>query len=103
MEKKTINGHNVKLYRCSNNKVYTEDGELWEPTEDATCSYALWGNKLLKYGKRSIETKEVKQLLQEGQTTVRLVSRGSKNVYYKYMIPDIEFGAQILWDEEVDE
>jgi hypothetical protein len=101
VNKKNIMGKNVKLYKCSNNKVITEDGEMWEQTADSTCSYKLWGDRLHKYGKRGLGEKEVKTLLTTGQLKVRLVARGTKNVYEKYIIPNLEYGFSVLWDEEV--
>ncbi len=102
-KKKTINGKSVKLFTCSNYKVYSEDGELWEPTADSTCSYKLWSNSLKKYGKKFIARKEVKQLLDEGQLVVELKAAVSRNVYHKYLVPNLEYGATILWDQEVED
>lgn len=81
----------------------TEDGELWEPSSDSTCTYKLWGDRLFRYGKRGIGEREVKQLLTQGQIAVRLVAKGSKNVYEKYIIPDLEYGFSVLWDVDVEE
>ena len=44
----------------------------------------------------------MKKLLQDGQTTVRLHGRKGTSEYFKYVIPDEQYGVSILWDEEVE-
>lgn len=43
----------------------------------------------------------MKQLLKEGQIAVRLHGRKGTSEYFKYVIPDPEYGVSILWDSEV--
>lgn len=45
----------------------------------------------------------MKQLLENGQVTVRLHGRAGTKEYFKYVITDKEYGVSILWDEEVTE
>ncbi len=43
----------------------------------------------------------MKQLLKEGQIAVRLHGRKRESEYFKYVIPDPEYGVSILWDTDV--
>lgn len=101
MEKKLVNGKNTKVYTCSNASWYSEDGEVFELTAKATCSFRIWGNSLLKWGKRGIGYGEVKKLLNGEDVEVRLFSYNSKKEYYKYITLDKEYGVSVLWDIDV--
>ena len=103
VEKKLVNGKNTKIYTCSNASWYSEDGEVFELKKDATCSFRIWGNSLLKWGKRGIGIKEVKQLLEGQSVDVRLFSYRAKKEYFKYIILDKEYGIWVLWDMEVED
>ena len=103
MVKKDIRGKSTKYYSCSNAKYYSEDGELFETTSDSTCSYRLFGNALLRYGKRGISERELRRLLNGDDVIVRLYSYRAKKEYYKYIALDEEYGVSVLWDIEVDE
>jgi len=100
---KEIRGRKTKLYSCSNHKVTTEDGETWELTQDATCSFKIFGNALARYGKKFIGPKEVKQLLNGKDVVAHLYSFNKKVEYKKYISLDKEFGVSVLWDVEVED
>ena len=101
IEKKLVNGKNTKLYTCSNASWYSEDGELFELKKDAICSFRIWGNSLLKWGKKGIGVYEVKKLLRQEDVKVRLFSYQSKKEYYKYIILDEQYGISVLWDIDI--
>jgi len=103
MEKKQVNGKSAKVYTCSNASWYSEDGEIFELKKEATCSFRIWGNSLLKWGKRGIGIFEVKKLLQGEDVDVRLYSYQAKKEYFKYITLDKEYGISVLWDMEVEE
>jgi hypothetical protein len=102
MEKKIVRGANTKVYTCSNASWMSEDGEMFELSKNATCSFRIWGNSLLKWGKRGIGIYEVKDLLNAKDVKVRLFSAYAKKEYFKYMILDKEYGVSILWDINID-
>ena len=102
MEKKQVNGKSTKVYTCSNAKWYSEDGEVFELKKEATCSFRIWGNSLLKWGKRGIGIFEVKKLLQGEDIDVRLYSYQAKKEYFKYITLNKEYGVSVLWDIEVE-
>jgi ribosomal protein S27AE len=99
VEEKEVRAKKVKLYRCSNAKYTTEDGELYEVAKDATCSYQLWQNALARYGKW-LSYKEVRTLLVDGELEVELLSKkyGKKIYYTKIIILDEQYGVSVLWD-----
>lgn len=102
MNKKNVRGMTTKVYPCSNNKVITNDGgDTWEQTSVDNCSFVIFGNALLRYGKRSIETKEVKNLLNNKEVIVRLFSKHSKKEYFKYLLLSKEYGVTVDWESEV--
>jgi hypothetical protein len=103
VSKKNIQGKTVKFYSCSNYSVTTEDGEIWEKTENSTCSFHIFGNSLLRYGKRGIGIGEVKRLLRQEDVIVKLYSYRVKKDYYKYLILDKNYGVSIDWDTQVEE
>lgn len=98
MEKKMVRGKNTKVYTCSNARFYTEDGECFESV--GSCSYRIWGNSLLRYGKRGIGEREVRELLSEGCFTAVLHSRSGIE-YRKYIVPNESYGISVLFDDEV--
>ncbi len=102
MEKKQVNGKSTKVYTCSNASWFSEDGEMFELSKNATCKFRIWGNSLLKWGKRGIGFYEVKKLLKEKSVVVRLFSFKTKKEYYKYITLDEQYGVSVLWDCEVD-
>jgi hypothetical protein len=102
VRKKEVQGKKVELYACSNAHWKTEDGELFEPTLDSTCSFRIWQNALRKYGKY-LKRNEVKNLLLGQEVTVTLYSRkyGKKIAYEKYIALDFEYGVSIIWDIDI--
>lgn len=96
-----INDKKINIYACSNahwNK-YIDFSEL---TEDSTCSYSLFSNNLLKFNKRSISEQEARNLFKHGQIKVRLYSKRNGE-YFKYAIPNLNLGIEILFDVEVED
>ena len=96
---KEVRGKKVKLYACSNAKWITEDGEMYELSDDATCDFKIWQNSLAKYGKW-LGYKEIRELLQEGTVEVELLSKkyGKKIYYDKNITLNREYGVSIIWD-----
>lgn len=96
---KEVSGKKVKLYACTNAKWKTEDGEMFELTEDATCDFRIWQNSLAKYGKW-LQYKEVRTLLEDEELEVELLSKkyGKKVYYKKQIILNPEYGVSVLWD-----
>ncbi len=96
---KEVNGKKVKLYACTNAHWKTEDGEMYELTEDATCDYRLWQNSLARYGKW-LNYKEVRELLSQESIEVELLSKkyGKKIYYHKNIVLNQEYGVSVLWD-----
>ncbi|WP_304544787.1 topoisomerase C-terminal repeat-containing protein [Sulfurimonas microaerophilic] len=96
---KEVRGKKVKLYACSNAHWKTEDGEMFELREDATCDFRIWQNSLAKYGKW-LSYKEVRELLSEGEVEVEFVSKkyGKKLNYTKYIVLNQEYGVSVLWE-----
>jgi len=96
---KEVYGKKVKLYACSNAKWKTEDGELFELTDDATCDFRIWQNALSRYGKW-LSYKEIRELLENGSIEVELLSKkyGKKIYYKKELILDQEYGVSVIWE-----
>ena len=103
VEKKLVKGKNTKVYSCTNASWKTEDGEMFELRDGATCSFRIWGNSLLKWGKKGIGIYEVKRLLQGESVATRLFSYSSKKEYFKYITLDKQYGVSVLWEMEVEE
>ena len=101
-EKKIVKGKNTKIYTCSNAKWASEDGELFELTKDARCSFRIWGNSLARWGKRGIGPLEIRTLLEGKDLAVRLFSVRSKKEYFKYITLDKEYGVSVVWDIVVE-
>jgi len=96
---KEVRGKKTKLYACSNNHVISEDGELFELREDATCSFCIWQNTLARYGKW-LTYKEVRTLLEDEEIEIELMSKkyGKKITYTKHIVLDLEYGVSVVWD-----
>jgi hypothetical protein len=96
---KEVSGKKVKLYACTNAHWKTEDGEVFELRDDATCEFRIWQNTLAKYGKW-LTYKEVRELLEKETLEVELLSKkhGKKVYYNKYIILSPEYGVSILWE-----
>lgn len=96
---KEVQGKKVKLFACSNAHWHTEDGEFFEPREDATCSFRIWQNALAKYGKW-FHYKEIRELLDVGEIEVEMISKkyGKKIKYNKFVTLDQEYGVSVLWE-----
>ena len=103
LSKKEVQGKNTKLYTCSNAAWTSEDGEMFELTKESTCSFRIWGNSLLKWGKRGIGVFEVKKLLQGEDVPVRMYSFTSKKEYFKYITIDHEYGVSVIWDVDINQ
>jgi len=95
---KEVRGKKVKLYACSNASWYTEDGEMFELTQDSTCDFKIWQNSLARYGKW-LNYKEIRELLDNGELELELISKkyGKKIYNTKTIILDKEYGVSILW------
>ena len=96
---KEVSGKKVKLYACSNAHWKTEDGEMFELTEEATCDFRIWQNSLARYGKW-LSYKEVRELLSEESLELELLSKkhGKKIYYTKTIILNQEYGVSVIWD-----
>lgn len=94
-------GKPIKLYSCENAKKEYDESDSYVFTSDSTCRFMVYSNAFLKWNKRSFSEFEMKKLLQEQQTIIRLHGRKGTGEYFKYVIPDQEYGVSILWDEEV--
>jgi hypothetical protein len=99
VREKNVRGKRVKLYACTNAHWSSEDGELWELREDATCDFRIWQNALGRYGKW-LSYKEVRELLENGELEVELISKryGKKIPYKKTVIVDREYGVSVIWE-----
>ena len=96
---KEVRGKKVKLYACTNAHWSTEDGEMYELREDASCHFKIWQNSLAKYGKW-LSYKEIRELLTKESLEVELVSKkyGKKISYSKFIVLNEEYGVSVLWD-----
>jgi len=96
---KEVSGKKVKLYACSNAHWKTEDGEMFELTEDASCDFRIWQNSLARYGKW-LSYKEVRELLSEESLELELLSKkhGKKIYYTKTITLNQEYGVSVIWD-----
>lgn len=99
-KKITVKNKNVKLYACEHAKKEYDESEAYVYSADSTCTFMVYSNAFLRWNKRSFSEYEMKSMLQEGQAKVRLYSRAKQDEYFKYVIPDKEYGVSVLWDEE---
>jgi len=95
---KEVRGKKVKLYACSNAHWISEDGELYELTNSSTCHFKIWQNSLARYGKW-LSYKEIRELLDDGETEVELLSKkyGKKIYYEKSITLDEKYGVSVVW------
>jgi hypothetical protein len=95
---KEVRGKKVKLYACSNANWKTEDGDMYELSENSTCDFKIWQNSLAKYGKW-LSYKEIRTLLEEDVLKVELLSKkyGKKIYYDKEIILNQEYGVSVIW------
>jgi len=96
-------GKTIKLYSCSNSKKKYDESEQYVFTADSTCRFRVYSNAFLRWNKRSFSEYEMKNLLRDGQATIRLHGRKGTGEYFKYVITDEEYGVSVLWDEKVEE
>lgn len=103
VRKKEVRGKKVELYACSNASWYTEDGEMFELTQDSTCSFRIWQNALARYGKY-LKQKEIRILLDNEEVIAEFTSKkyGKKIKYKKYISLDFEYGVSVVWDIDID-
>jgi hypothetical protein len=96
---KEVKGKKVKLYACSNAHWITEDGEMFELRNDATCSFKIWQNSLAKYGKW-LQYKDIRALLNGDELNLEFLSKkyGKKIYYTKQVVLNEEYGVSIIWD-----
>lgn len=107
-----LQGKKGKIYACSN-AHWEYDGECFLLTAESTCSFRIFSNSLLRYNKRSIGDNEIKELLTNGKVEIILHSRNpyyekndeGKSIkkhkeYTKKIIPHLEYGIEVLWDED---
>ncbi len=102
VRKKEVNGKKVELYACSNANWVSEDGELFELSSKATCSFKIWQNSLRKYGKY-LKQKEIKALLNNEDVVVTLYTKKYKEKlsYEKYITLNQEYGISVLWEIDI--
>ncbi len=95
---KEVRGKKVKLYACTNAHWMSEDGEMYELTQESTCGFKIWQNTLARYGKW-LNYKEIRELLENQELEVELVSKkyGKKIYYTKTAVLNEEYGVSILW------
>lgn len=98
-----IRGVKVLRYACEHAKKERDINNDYLFAETSTCRYEVYSNAFLRWNKRSLGEKEMKHLLSEGQITLRLHGKKGSSEYFKYAIPDREYGISILWDEPVNE
>jgi hypothetical protein len=96
---KEVNGKKVKLYACTNAHWISEDGEMFELSEDSCCDFKIWQNSLSRYGKW-LSYKEIRNLLGDGTIEVELLSKkyGKKIYYNKFISLNQEYGVSVIWD-----
>lgn len=100
-QKLTIQGQKVNLYTCEHAIKERDINDDLVFSATSSCRFRVYSNAFLRWNKRSFSENEMKKLLSEGQITVRLHGRKGTGEYFKYIIPDAEYGVSILWDCEV--
>ncbi len=93
----TVEGKKIKLYACSN-AHWSFEHDMAELTEDSTCSFRVFQNALLRWNKKAIGEREMRELLSEEQVKVRLYSAKAKKEYFKWLVLDEEYGCSVVWD-----
>ena len=96
---KEVSGKKVKLYACTNASWKTEDGEMFELSDDSTCDFKIWQNSLARYGKW-LSYQEIRELLENETIEVQLLCKKyTKKVYYdKSIVLNQEYGVSVIWD-----
>ena len=104
VRKREVRGKKVELYACSNANWYSEDGEMFELTDNSSCHFKIWQNALRKYGKY-LKQKEVRALLNNEDVIVTLYTQGykEKRTYQKYITLNEEYGVSVIWDVDVED
>ena len=99
VREKLSQGKKVKLYACTNAHWKTEDGEMFELHDNATCDFRIWQNTLARYGKW-LSYPEVRELLQNKSIQIELLSKkyGKKIYYTKEIVLNSQYGVSVLWD-----
>lgn len=99
VREKVVYGKKVKLFACTNASWYSEDGEMYELTQDSTCSFKIWQNALSRYGKW-FTYQDIRTLLKDESLEVEFISKkyGKKIHYKKFVVLDSEYGVSVLWD-----
>ena len=97
----TVDGKKMKLYACSN-AHWSFEHDIAELTPDSTCSFRIFQNALLRWNKKAIGEREMRELLNEEQVKVRLYSAKAKKEYFKWLILDEEYGCSVVWDVFID-
>ena len=97
----TVDGKKIKLYACSN-AHWTFEHDMAELTAESTCSFRIFQNALLRWNKKAIGEREMRELLSEEQVKVRLYSSKAKKEYFKWLILDEEYGCSVVWDVFID-
>jgi hypothetical protein len=95
-----VDGKPVKLYACTNAHWHFEN-DFAELTKESTCNFRIFANQLRRWNKKAIGENEIRTLLKEQQVKVRLYSVNAKKEYFKWVILDKEYGASVLWEDEV--
>lgn len=106
-----LNGKKGVIFACSNAHWENVD-DLFVLTKKSTCNFRIFSNCLLRYNKAVISEKEIKELLKNKEVKVKLYARTPfwekqedgktkkrHKEYYKYIIPNKEFGIEVLWEE----
>lgn len=104
VRKKEVRGKKVELYACSNANWITQDGELFELSQDSKCDFRIWQNALGEYG-HYLKHSEIRAILNNEDLELKFKSQkkfGQKKVdYFKKVILHREYGVQILFDDSL--
>jgi len=108
-----FSGEKGKIFQCSN-ALWNFENDGFYLKKESKCSYRIFSNCLLKYNKKHLGKQEVKRMLSDGEIEVVLHSRNPffKKVdgkmikkhkeYRKKIIPNLEYGIEIIWKDEND-
>lgn len=107
IHKKEIKDKKVELYKCSNARWKTEDGEMFELTNDSTCSFKIWQNTISRYG-HWLKHREISDLLLQKDVIVKLKTqkkfKGSdRRDYFKYLALDMDYGVKVLFEIDIED